>query len=318
MSNLYIIGNGFDIAHGLDTRYWKLREFIEKRDPNFLMQFEELYDIYPLDDTEYGYTETAQKQWNKAVDHNLWSEFEKFIGSPNITSMLELSTSVTEGMPTYSIRSHMDIYWKRHYEFINKLHNYVKDWIETIDTSNVKIKKKSLINSSDYFLNFNYTDLLEKVYGIENVLHIHGGVSSISDIEPIMGHCNTSDMKNHKQWAKDADEEFKEAEASVQEAVYNYLKTIYKDTDKQIKFNLNFFNEIKSVEKIVIIGWSAGEVDIPYLRKIIESVSVDTKWEVYYYDDKAHDSLSKALSNEGVIRENIKYISSNEFWGNNM
>ena len=53
MSNLYIIGNGFDIAHGLDTRYWKLREFIEKRDPNFLMQFEELYDIYPLDDTEY-------------------------------------------------------------------------------------------------------------------------------------------------------------------------------------------------------------------------------------------------------------------------
>ena len=252
------------------------------------------------------------------MDHNLWSEFEKFIGSPNITSMLELSTSVTEGMPTYSIRSHMDIYWKRHYEFINKLHNYVKDWIETIDTSNVKIKKKSLINSSDYFLNFNYTDLLEKVYGIENVLHIHGGVSSISDIEPIMGHCNTSDMKNHKQWAKDADEEFKEAEASVQEAVYNYLKTIYKDTDKQIKFNLNFFNEIKSVEKIVIIGWSAGEVDIPYLRKIIESVSVDTKWEVYYYDDKAHDSLSKALSNEGVIRENIKYISSNEFWGNNM
>ena len=314
MRTLYIIGNGFDIAHGLDTRYWKLREYIEERDPDFLMQFEELYDIHPLDDTEYGYTETAQEQWNKAVNHNLWSEFEKFIGNPNITSMLELSTSVTEGMPTYSIRSHMDIYWERHYGFINKLHNYVKDWIETIDTSNVKIKKESLINSSDYFLNYNYTDLLEKVYGIENVLHIHGGVSSISDIEPIMGHCNKSDMKNHKQWAKDADEEFKEAEASVQEAIYNYLNTIYKDTDEQIKFNLSFFNEIKSVEKIVVIGWSAGEVDIPYLRKIIESVSADTKWEVYYYDDKALDSLSKALSSEGVIRKNIKYISSNEFW----
>ena len=129
-----------------------------------------------------------------------------------------------------------------------------------------------------------------------------------------MGHCNKSDMKNHKQWAKDADEEFKEAEASVQEAIYNYLNTIYKDTDEQIKFNLSFFNEIKSVEKIVVIGWSAGEVDIPYLRKIIESVSADTKWEVYYYDDKALDSLSKALSSEGVIRKNIKYISSNEFW----
>lgn len=35
MSNLYIIGNGFDIAHGLDTRYWKLREFIEKEIQTF-------------------------------------------------------------------------------------------------------------------------------------------------------------------------------------------------------------------------------------------------------------------------------------------
>lgn len=314
MSTLYIIGNGFDIAHGLDTRYWKLREFIEEKDPEFLRQFEELYNIQPLDNTEYGYTEKAQKQWNNSVNHTLWSEFEKFMGNPNITGMLESSISVTEGMPMDGIRYHMDSYWNEQYGFINKLQNYVKDWIETIDTSNVEIKKTSLINSSDYFFNFNYTDLLEKIYGIENVLHIHGGVTSVSDIDPIMGHCNKSDMQNHKQWAKDADEEFKEAEASIQEAVYKYLNTIYKDTDEQIKFNQDFFNEIKSVEKVVIIGWAAGDVDIPYLRKIIESVSSDTKWEVYCYDEKAYNSLSRAFSREGIIGENIKYITSNEFW----
>lgn len=313
MSTLYIIGNGFDIAHGLDTNYWHLREFIEEKDPEFLRQFEELYDIQPLDNTEYGYTEKAQKQWNNSVNHTLWSEFEKSMGNPDITGMLELSTSVTEGMPTDGIRYHMDLYWKEQYGFINNLQNYVKDWIETIDTSNIKSKKTALINSSDCFLNFNYTDLLEKVYGIENVLHIHGGVSSVSDIDPILGHCNLTDIQNHKQWAKEADEEFREAEASIQEAVCNYLQTIYKDTDEQIKFNQRFFDKIKSVEKIVAIGWSAGEVDIPYLRKIIESVSADTKWEVYWYDDKTYNSLLRAFEHEGIIAENIEYIQSNEF-----
>lgn len=66
--------------------------------------------------------------------------------------MLELSTSGTEGLPTDGIGYQMDLYWKEQYGFINKLQNYVKDWIETIDTSNIEAKKTALINSSDCFL----------------------------------------------------------------------------------------------------------------------------------------------------------------------
>ena len=87
------------------------------------------------------------------------------------------------------------------------MQDYVKEWIESINSNVVKCKKKSLIGSDDYFLNFNYTDILEKTYGIENVLHIHGGVSSICDIPPIIGHCNKLDIERHRKWAKEADEE---------------------------------------------------------------------------------------------------------------
>ena len=59
IKTLYIIGNGFDIAHGLDTRYWKFREYLEIENPNFLMEFEALYNIHPLDDTEPWYTQSA-------------------------------------------------------------------------------------------------------------------------------------------------------------------------------------------------------------------------------------------------------------------
>lgn len=315
MKTLYIVGNGFDMAHGLQTRYWKLREYIEQRDPVFLNLFEVLYDIHPLDDTEPWYTDEAQDRWNKAVDKDLWSDFEKMMGNPNTASMLDQSISATEGMPSEGIRYHMDLYWQEQFGFISKLQNYLKDWIESVDTSAVKCKKVSLLNSEDYFLNFNYTDTLEKVYRVENVLHIHGGVSSICDISPIIGHCNAEDIKKHKKWAKEADAEFAEAEASIHEAISNYLDEIYKDTKEQISFNQQFFDALDIVNHVVIIGWSAGNVDIPYLKEIVKCVNKDTKWTVYWYDADAYDSLTNAFKNLGIIDNKvIEYIHSEEFW----
>lgn len=40
MKTLYIIRNGFDIAHGLDTSYWSFREYLNDSCPEFLQEFE--------------------------------------------------------------------------------------------------------------------------------------------------------------------------------------------------------------------------------------------------------------------------------------
>ena len=61
MKTLYIIGNGFDIAHGIHTPYAAFRDFLEKNYPNFLSDFEFIYDIVPLDSSDWRYTEEAQK-----------------------------------------------------------------------------------------------------------------------------------------------------------------------------------------------------------------------------------------------------------------
>ena len=50
MNSLYIIGNGFDLAHGIDTRYWSFRTFLEENHWEFLQRFENLYGIQPLDE----------------------------------------------------------------------------------------------------------------------------------------------------------------------------------------------------------------------------------------------------------------------------
>lgn len=298
----------------MKTTYWELRKYLTGKDYEFLNAFEALYNIQPLDDTEPWYTKEAQERWDNSVNHNLWSEFEKFIGSPNSTEMIEQSISATEGMPKTGIRYHMDLYWKEQFGFVERLQNYVKEWIESVDTSSVVCRKTSIVNSKDYFFNFNYTDVLEKVYGVENVLHIHGGVDSVSDIPPIMGHCNMEDIQKHRQWAKEADDEFAEAEASIQDAVANYLETIHKDTQKQMEINRRFFNNLKAVEHVIVIGWSAGDVDIPYLREIIKSVKPDSKWTVYWYNDDAYNSLKTAFEKERIDKGNIKYIQSDSFW----
>ena len=46
---LYILGNGFDLAHKLPTAYWDFRTYLKSAHPEFLEAFEEHYDIYLLD-----------------------------------------------------------------------------------------------------------------------------------------------------------------------------------------------------------------------------------------------------------------------------
>lgn len=320
MKKLYIIGNGFDIAHGLDTSYWNFREYLDNTYPEFLESFEWLYNIGRIDFSDPRVPATARKQWEETVNHELWSEFEDKMGQPNIAEMMDRSESVLADMEDLDggligIEDTMNSYWREQYGYVRKFEQYVKEWIETIDTSDINPKRMALMKSTDYFLNFNYTDLLENVYKVDDVLHIHGGVSSVTDTEPIMGHCNHKDIEDHRKWTIEAEEEFNEGEASIHRAVVNYLRSIYKDTGSIIGRNWRFGDKLKEVDTVIIIGWSAGIADLPYLEKIRDLVRKDTKWHAYCYDDKAKNALNKAMQDENIEGKfEVNYISSQEFW----
>ena len=320
MSKLYIIGNGFDLAHELDTSYWDFRDFLEEHDSDFLLEFEKLYSIYYLDNTEYGYSAEAQTKWNDRIYNTLWCEFEKNMGFPDTQDMLELSNSVLDNMDletgNIGIIDTMDEYWRKQYGLINKLQKYVKEWISQIDLSEIKPRKKTLIeNIDDYFFNFNYTRLLEDVYQIEKIVHIHGSIGKDAESSPFMGHCNQKEIDKHWQCAEEATKAGNEGETSIHNAIAEYLTAIYKDTSHYIWENNYFFNKLKSVDEVIIIGWSAGEVDLPYLRKIRDSVNKKTKWLAYYYDDTAYNSLKNAFLQASITNcFQTEFIQSNNFW----
>lgn len=143
MKTLYIIGNGFDIAHKLDTSYWDFRVYLARTYPEFLQEFEHMYNIEQFDPSSPRVSAGAYKQWEKAVRNELWSEFENKMGYPNISEMIDISTSVLDDMDLDSglvgIEDTMDSYWADQYGYIKELELHVKEWIETVSTNKVVI-----------------------------------------------------------------------------------------------------------------------------------------------------------------------------------
>ena len=71
-----------------------------------------------------------------------------------------------------------------------------------------------------------------------------------------------------------------------------------KDTSMIIRYFEEFWNRVKSVDRVVVYGLSYGEVDMPYLRKISEMVAEGTPWYLSYYSCKdrvAAENLIKML-----------------------
>lgn len=325
MNKLYIIGNGFDKAHGLGTSYWNFREYLLKEQPEFLYRFEKLYGFEPLDDAEYGYSEDMQRRWNAAVDKKLWSKFEEDMAMPDISSMLSFSESIVGDLALESgnigIKDTLDYYWKQEYGFISELQTYVKQWISQINLGETSPMQSDLVgNDQDYFFNFNYTAVLEKVYQIPHVLHIHGSVANEWDGDPIIGHCNRGEIQKRRNLSHKAEEHFDEGDASIQNAIAEYLDAIFKDTTFLISINRSFFQRLRTVDHVIVIGWSAGEADIPYLKAIRDSVHKNAKWTVYYYakdksDREAYDSLMAACKKCRIHKRfKLKFVDSKLFW----
>ena len=153
------------------------------------------------------------------------------------------------------------------------------------------------------------------MYKIDDVVHIHGGVEKVTDIAPVMGHCNQNEIYKHRNWAKEAGEKFDEGETSIQNAIADYLEEIYKNTNSFIFDNMYFFRKLDTVDAVIIIGWSAGEVDFPYLKTVKEHTHNKIKWYAYWYDDEALKSLQDAFEKLKITgNHDVKCLQSDEFW----
>ena len=291
---LYIIGNGFDIAHDIKCKYCDFRDYLGDNHSNY------------YESISHGY----------AGSNYLWKDFENELPScaTHIEEWgLEMGFSMREEID-YDPMDDMGIglWLDNQYKFLNELPKYLRFWVQSIG---INKKPKFKIEKDALFLTFNYTATLEKIYSIErdNINHIHGFVENKNELL-IIGHCDQDTISEALNKKLNAEEQFEDCAISTFDRVAQYCETTLKRTDYIIEANSYFFNHLSHIDEIVIIGHSLNEVDMPYFRKVLQSVSPNAVWTACYHDDSDEQKFKNILMNLGIDKEKVLVHKTEELY----
>lgn len=287
MGELFIIGNGFDIAHGLKTQYDDFLEYIEKEYPNI---DKEIYEIPRLIMTRKGEKEYCESDLASYIFKTIsdilgdeWQHFEDALGK--IDFIGEYSWDL------YSEDDEGDLdMWKNSYmneEDSNICGAYCKflnemfiDWIQSIDLSLIK-NKFAMVKKENIYINFNYTRTLEVIYNIsdENIFHIHGTLPN----KLVFGH-----GKTQKEIWLESEEIIGTYAVGSEDNVSEAREILRKKTEDILEANKKYFQNLKNreIKKICVYGFSFSDVDLPYINELLNNLSEKIKWEIYYYSNK--------------------------------
>lgn len=300
---LFIIGNGFDKGHGLNTGYWDFRAYLENLYPDFLCAFEQHYDIYPRINDE-------------AKKNLLWNQLESNLANIDEEVMIEDALSIDMGLESgdVGIEDTLYEYFSEEYKYIELLAKYLKQWVRTIrirDTS----PKTNHINKLDdsLYITFNYTSVLETVYGISDgkITHIHGSLRQ-NNVDPVLGHGNKERIEKIEQKLNDAENVFNEKEVSICRVVKDYYTSTFKNVERYMASLMRLTE--KNILEIIMIGHSVAGVDIPYFRYIDSFTKGEAQWTVYYYSAEEKQRIFNALIDCGVEKQRLHMKQANEFY----
>lgn len=174
-SCLIIIGNGFDLYHGLSTSYSDYRDWLLDHDEQVVADFES-FD-YATECLLHESSLSCQSSSMEEGDRR-WSSLEESLGIEwddlCYETLGHAYPNLTDDNPGWND------FWielQVRLEYLKKLtRDRFREWVESIDLS--KAQPVLDLPGTASFITFNYTPTLEYVYGVspDKILHIHGRV----------------------------------------------------------------------------------------------------------------------------------------------
>lgn len=314
-NNLLIVGNGFDLEHGLKTHYTDFFDTINNRvspkneiilnnhkylieDNNLLLYLLEEYKQNKLQGNNWIDIETELKKIITLIEeirtNNFIDNMNYYTGENEYTIIHKIQskssyyfknylfpfTIGTTGINFYKyVKEKYDTSIKNLEKNLNELTNMLKDYLLEQDISD--IKKTKDISDIDYkithVLSFNYTDTFRQLY------------SDIDDdkIDFIHGSLNKNNL------VLGINETLTEDTANkIVDTVYfkKYFQRIYKKTDYKYVSWLDptDYKNYADFDTVYIHGHSLDESDKEILEKIINSVlkKYTPTVKIFYYDEK--------------------------------
>ena len=277
--SLYILGNGFDLAHRMPTGYRDFRRWLVENNRFDVIQ--ELQSAYPAKIED---------------DYLLWSQFEKALGEYDLDTVINWSwenlylTEDSLGNQLFN-SSFIDT------QLPDIIDEAFSKWVRSIKIAAKRAYEEIPLDA--LYLTFNYTDTLEQLYHIpeRQVLYIHGRASKGDKL--IFGH-------NHEIYPADYwDDSIDMRENNERMQRLTDMNTLCKPVYEIIERNEGFFKRLESTKDIHIIGHSCEAVDYPYFRKVIESTARDAKWYFYPFADEDKKRVKKLINEIAITNYQI-------------
>lgn len=297
-NKLFVIGNGFDLAHNLPTRF----------DPHFkntVRKYEQdnFWDLY------------------QTCKNDIWSDFENLLGCPDFNTLEEIFYGYE---PDYlsdresdrdSIICQVELNGKLRdalYEFADNAENalshiQVNDYLEEI------------LDTDGYYITFNYTHTLEDIYDIpwKQILHIHGEVGK-NNLELGYPKGNFTPEKYSYDVRKKGRGSYIDIEIEdyVNGIEDYYVRTAYEELIDKCK---SFYKEIRidlledflnkngcEIEEIIVYGHSCA-IDFDYFSYINTRYS-NAYWKFYVRGEEQEINVCHLIKEYGIKNAEIEKV----------
>ena len=263
--NLVIIGNGFDRWQNLPTSYEQFRLYYAANEERVMAELGmQKHTVTTKDGSEkqvtaveliYGNPFSPDKLpyeffWNfeTALDKLNDQQLNYYFGRSK-AGLVELNALVTEAQKL--------------------LRTLFCRWVREIE---IRKEESGFCFPPDcFFINFNYTDTLEKRFGIErkDICHIHGNAESEESI--IVGHATHPETAFRELVEQRFMTSLKpgglprlEGLYAIEDALYRTDKHVEDNLDRLCKVFLERGVQVEEIENIYVLGHSFGEPDLGY------------------------------------------------------
>lgn len=256
---LFVIGNGFDLFHGLSTKYNHFYLWLKNS----------------------GYTEFTENMskvfYELNDDTNMWADFERSLSKVDIDLLHE---NYIDLYPN----AEKDVVVNTIEPTIRLIPKMLRKWIGSISLDNTT--SKIPLSKEAHFLNFNYTLTLETVYDVPHhrVCHIHNSLDSNQNL--IVG-CDKAPVDFSILDKKETDM----TQTKVRHEAIITLEKVIKDTKGAYDAHKSFFEDLSQIKSVIVIGHSLSEIDKYYFKKLLAIVPNEAEWFVSCYSISEYDTL---------------------------
>lgn len=290
MAKLFIIGNGFDVAHDMPTKYdpdfKKIAQRIER--PYF-------WDLY------------------QSQEDDIWSDFENLLGCPDYNALEEIFNGYEPDYLSDSEGDRDGIIFQA--EFCGSLNEALYKFAENAENSLDSVQKLAnidqILDKDAYYLSFNYTHTLETIYSIpeENVLHIHGevGAGSLALGYPKGNYTPEKYSYDARQKGNGPYVQI-DIEDYIDEIEDYYIRTAYKTLVEKCK---SFYKEIRTdklqsfldekdcpIDEIIVFGHSCS-IDYDYFDCLNKRYPM-ANWRFYVKSYEQKISTKNLIKKYGI------------------